>query len=403
MTVKNYTDANINPSPVATKRGNRMRSTFRRFCQRSALALATLVLAATAAPLLSTAASAVPAAPLPISPDSTAPVVSYGEGLATVVVDDSDQVVLFTQPTGATTWTKKVVGPDTGGAEYFDPEISSNGAGGLVIVATSVTGDLVSFIGSVGAKFHKATVSTASTYTFTSIAYSPTAGNFVVTAIDSGGNVDFWYQSGKTWAAELVQSGQFVHFEDSVVTVTDTGIVVVATDNYQELDVFYQPLFASGWTLTSTSPGDYVNPSTTWSGNNVLVATDKGGVEAGDQSLQVIKYSDKGIYSSITALGESTTDDLLTGTAIAWSGFNAVVVSEDADAHGALNFFYSDPSFAFHEESVAIGTAHRDYGFFPGVAVANDSTEITDVSDTDLYGFSQAVGASGWLRQVIAK
>jgi hypothetical protein len=35
--------------------------------------------------------------------------------------------------------------------------------------------------------------------------------------------------------------------------------------------------------------------------------------------------------------------------------------------------------------------------------VANGSTEITDVSNADLYGFSQAVGASGWLRQVIAK
>ena len=117
----------------------------------------------------------------------------------------------------------------------------------------------------------------------------------------------------------------------------------------------------------------------------------------------MISYTDKGVSSLNTALGESTTSGLLAGTAIVWSGFNVGVVSQDAQGDGALNFFFSDSDFVFHEETVATGTPHRDYGFFPGIAVANNSIEITDVSNADLYGFSQAVGGTGWPRQVIAK
>ncbi len=92
----------------------------------------------------------------------------------------------------------------------------------------------------------------------------------------------------------------------------------------------------------------------------------------------------------------------MAGSAIVWSGFNVGVVSEDA-GDGELNFFYSDPDFVFHFEPVAQNTANRGYGFFPGIAVANNSIEITDVSNADLYGFSQTIGGTGWPHQVIAK
>ncbi len=271
-----------------------------------------------------------------------------------------------------------------------------------MIVGTDADGHVWSWSGSVGSKFHRTLVSATSAYTTPSVAYSPVGENYVVTATDSSHNVDFWYQSGGTWAAELVVSGQRVPFIDSVVTVTDTGVVVTTTDFNSQLDLFYQPFFASGWTLTSESPGGYVDPSAVWSGSDVFVAVDQAGVQFGDQSLHVLSYSDKGVFVSNTLLGESTGTGELTGSAIVWSGFNVGVVSEDAGA-GELNFFYSDSSFVFHFEQVALNTAKRGYGFFPGIAVANDSIEITDVSNADLYGFSQATGASGWPHQVIAK
>lgn len=202
--------------------------------------------------------------------------------------------------------------------------------------------------------------------------------------------------------SELVQSGEHVPFIGAVVTVTDTGVVVAATDNDSELDVFYQPFFASGWTPTSESTGGYVDPSAVWSGTDVFVAVDQAGVQFGDQSLHVLSYSDKGVFVSNTFVGESTGTGELTGSAIVWSGFNVGVVSEDA-GDGELNFFYSDSSFDFHFEQVALNTVKRGYGFFPGIAVANNSIEITDVSNADLYGFSQPIGGSGWPLQVIAK
>jgi hypothetical protein len=399
MTVKNYESADGEQRSAITL-GTRKATPIRRLCRRYAMSLATLSLAATAAPLFSSTALA---SPVGVSPNSTAPVVSYGGGLVTSVVDENGDVLLFTQATGAPTWTKRTIATATGAVEYFDPEISSNGNGGLIIVAKDSNGHLESWSGRVGGKFQEFVVSESSTYSTPSVAYSPTGENFVITATDASDNIDFWYLGSTGWTPELVESGQFVHFLAAVVTVTDTGVLVVGTDNEQELDAFYQPYFASGWTLTSTKPGGYIDLSVVWSGTDVLVATDQAGAQAGDQSLNVISYSDKGVAASDTAVGESSTTGFLTGTAIAWSGFNAVVVSQDAQGDGALNFFYSDSGFVFHKEPVATGNAGRGYGFFPGIAVANSSVEITDVSDADLYGFSQAVGASGWPRQVIAR
>ncbi len=371
----------------------------KRFTRRYAPSLATLALAASVVPLFSTAASA---AQEPISPQSTAPVVSYGGGLATTVVDANHDVLLFSQATGVTTWAEQTIATAARAHTYFDPEIASNGDGGLVIVALDADDHLWSWSGSVGAKFHRTSVSATSTYSTPSIAYSPAGGNFVVTATDASRNVDFWYQSAGIWSPELVESGQHVPFIGSVVTVTDTGVVVIATDNDSEMDTFYQPFFASGWTPKSESLGGYIGPSVAWSGTDVFVAVDEAGVQFPDQSLHVISYTDEGVFISDTLLGESTGTGELAGSAIVWSGFDVGVVSEDA-GDGELNFFYSDSSFVFHFEQVALNTAKRGYGFFPGIAVANDSIEITDVSNADLYGFSQPFGGSGWPHQVIAK
>jgi hypothetical protein len=370
-----------------------------RFPKRFALSSATLALAASVVPLFSTAASA---AQEPISPQSTAPVVSYGDGLATTVVDAKHDVLLFTQATGATTWAEQTIATAARAHTYFDPEIASDGAGDVMIVALDGDGHLWSWAGSVGAKFHRTLVSSTGTYTTPSVAYSPAGDNFVVASTDLDRNVDFFLQDAGGWSYELVVSGQHVPFIAAVTAVTDTGMVVVATDNQGEMDSFYQPSFAVGWTLTSTLPGGYVDPSAVWSGTDVFVAVDQAGAQAGDQSLHVITYSNKGVFVTNTFLGESTGTGELTGSAIVWSGFNVGVVSEDA-GDGELNFFYSDSSFVFHFEQVALNTAKRGYGFFPGIAVANNSIEITDVSNADLYGFSQPIGGSGWPLQVIAK
>jgi hypothetical protein len=398
MTTKN--DAKRGRASSFTARGNKP-IPIGRFTRRYALSTAALALAATVVPLFSAAASA-SAPQVPISPQSTAPVVSYGGGLATTVVDANHDVLLFTQATGVTTWAEQTIATAARAHTYFDPEIASDGAGDLMIVATDADGHLWSWSGSIGAKFHRTLVSSTGTYTTPSVAYSPAGQDFVVASTDLDRNVDFFFQSAGTWSSVLVVSGQHVPFIAAVTAVTDTGIVVVATDDQGEMDAFYQPSFAVGFTLTSTLPGGYVDPSAVWSGTDVFVAVDQAGAQFGDQSLHVLSYSDKGVFVSNTLLGESTGTGELSGSAIVWSGFNVGVVSEDA-GDGELNFFYSDSSFVFHFEQVALNTAKRGYGFFPGIAVANNNIEITDVSNADLYGFSQPIGGSGWPLQVIAK
>jgi hypothetical protein len=400
MTTKNDRDVKVDPpSSSTTKARGKKPRPITRFARRYALLATVLALAASVAPLFSTAASAAQA---PISPQSTAPVISYGGGLATTVVDENHDVLLFTQASGVTIWAEQTIATAARAKDYFDPEIASDGAGDLLIVALDGDGHLWSWRGRVGAKFHRTSVSGVSTYSTPSVAYSPAGGIFVVVATDSDHNVDFFFQSGGGWSSVLVVSGQNVPFIAAVTAVTDTGIVVVATDNQGEMDAFYRPSFALGFTLTSTLPGGYVDPSAVWSGTDVFVAVDQAGAKFGDQSLHVLSYSDQGVFVSNTLLGESTGTDELAGSAIVWSGFNVGVVSEDA-GDGELNFFYSDSSFVFHFEQVALNTAKRGYGFFPGIAMANDSIEITDVSNADLYGFSQPIGGTGWPLQVIAK
>ena len=304
-----------------------------------------------------------------------------------------------------TTWAEQTIATAARAHTYFDPEIASDGAGDLVIVALDADGHLWSWSGSVGAKFHRTLVSATSSYSSStpSIAYSPAGENFVVTATDSDRNVDFWYQSAGTWSPELVESGQHVPFIGAVVTVTDTGVVVVATDNDSETRHLLPAVLRLGLDAHIGVPRRLHRPVGGVDRDRRVRGGRRGrSRNSGDQSLHVISYSDEGVFISDTLLGESTGTGELAGSAIVWSGFNVGVVSEDA-GDGELNFFYSDTNFVFHFEQVALNTANRGYGFFPGIAVANNSIEITDVSNADLYGFSQPFGGTGWPHQVIAK
>ena len=113
MTIKHHEDIQDCQSEPLTRKGGKSMP-IRRDRWRYTLPLATLTLASSAVPLFSVAASA---AQDPISPQSTAPVVSYGDGLASVVVDSIHDVVLFTEPSGATSWTMSTVAKTKAGAE----------------------------------------------------------------------------------------------------------------------------------------------------------------------------------------------------------------------------------------------------------------------------------------------
>ncbi len=105
MTTKTHEDDKADPASPFTTKGNKPMP-IKRFARRYALSIATMALAASIVPLFSTAASA---AQEPISPQSTAPVVSYGGGLATTVVDANHDVLLFTQATGVSTWAEETI------------------------------------------------------------------------------------------------------------------------------------------------------------------------------------------------------------------------------------------------------------------------------------------------------
>ena len=96
ITIEHYEDAQADRASPFTTKGNK-HMTIRRFVRRYALSLATLALAASVVPLFSTAASA-SVTQEPISPQSTAPVVSYGAGLATTVVDANHDVLPSPRP-----------------------------------------------------------------------------------------------------------------------------------------------------------------------------------------------------------------------------------------------------------------------------------------------------------------
>lgn len=357
----------------------------------------------------------------PILDAASAPVVYDGSGFATVTTDIVGNVLLFTEANGSDTWTETKLYDAGQGTGVYDPAIATDGNGTLGIVATetgSGQGYLLSWIGQVGGSFTQEVVADDQAYdTNPSIAYSPTGENFVMTDIDAGGNVDYWYSTTAAggWVEQAGIATNDSQWSQAVITTTDVGVVIVVTNATASgglpqgqavvTENWYQPYFSSGWSYAGGVNFDDYGLSIAWTGSEILLASAQTGHNYGQPAsikfMALQQMNDTGGYLSY---GQKIAGHAVTGsTSIAWSapGSNAVVTYQSGNA---LYLSYSNTTVtSFTTEKVKANTATTVYADYPSVVVGNDTVQITDAT-TDgkhLYGFSQPVGGIVWPRQTI--
>jgi len=343
--------------------------------------------------------------------EGDAPVVDYGSGFATAAITDhGNKVLLFTEPFGATSWTKKVL--DSKGQTYggdgsptLGPAITTNGDGTIAIAALSATtGTIDTWIGGVNRPLSMAQLPYEDEYyTTPSVAYSAAGNNFVVATTDSGGGVDYFYSTTKTggWVQQVITTGTG-YYSQAVATTTSSGVVVAATQESAgtPTNIYYQPYSTTGWTvagqLASTSDG--------------LSITATGGTAAlclaVSNSVQELTLSDTGEIEADNTVASDVTSPTtfpywyLWNTAIAWSGTNVVVTFNNGND---LQFYYSDPDVTtfYGPETIAKATYYSD----PSVAVGDSTVQVVapSVKGTLLGSWSQVTGGTSWTYEQVWK
>lgn len=193
---------------------------------------------------------------------SLSEIVSDNKGFATVASDNVGDILLFTEATGATTWTRtEVYNAANDGVGMSSPAIATSGKKFAIVAYEDDTDFLFSWIGSVAHGFTAQTVADSETYPSTpSIAYSPLANNYVVTDTDNFGDIDYWYSSTGSggWQQQTVASPNEtgIEYVQAVVTVTDMGVVIVGSNGVSDFDAFFQPFATSGWEENGEGAGN---------------------------------------------------------------------------------------------------------------------------------------------------
>jgi hypothetical protein len=338
-----------------------------------------------------------------IGADAYVRTVSYNKGFASVVTDNAGDILLFYKASKAASWTRSEIFSAADGDKFVGPTLATSGKTFAIVAVQEDTGYLYSWIGNPVQGFFPQLVSDGASYPgfIPSIAYSPFGNNFVLTDTDNSGNIDYWYSTTGSggWQEQTVASEaeENIFYYQSVISVTDVGVVIVGTDYASYLNAFYEPFGSSSWSLSGAeSVGESGYLSTTWSGSELYLALQV------DDGVYVQAYSDIGIPSGVFSEVYATPSYDSAGY-IAWSGSNAVIVSEDQS--GNLNFFYSNSNAtAFAEETIAPVPTSLATGVFPSVVVGHNSVVVTDATSKDkLYAWYQPVGGNGWTEQLVGK
>jgi hypothetical protein len=336
-----------------------------------------------------------------IESEIPAQIVSYKGGFATVAADSAGDILLFHKAPNASSWTRtEVYNAADGGVPMDRPVLATSGKTFAIVAVEEGPDVLVSWIGSLSG-FTAQTVSDAAAYqAFSpSIAYSPLGNNYVVTETDKSGNIDYWYGTTGSggWVGQTValgsESGPF--YLQSVISVTDMGVVIVGSDFQEDLNAFYEPFGSSLWSMSGEDAvGRNLYLSITWSGSELYLALQVFG------GVYVEGYSDVGVPDGVFR-ELYTTPSSNVADYIAWSGSNAVVVSRDDDS-GNLYFFYSNSSVTtFAQETIPTSL---NTGLFPAIVVGHKLVVVTDTgSKGKLSAWLQPVGGTDWTQQPIGK
>jgi hypothetical protein len=409
-----------------------MRGTKNRLALAAAAAVAlTGSMLASAAPAGATPLTASHAHPLTsgINGQTPAPIVWNGTDLATTTAGANGNLVAYEQTPGATSWQKQTVLTEAanGGVALEDPSITATSTG-IQIVAQDSQGNIWFFQQNDGQTTWSPPQYVGSGLPGlggAKIAWTGVAGhtgtNSVITAIDTSGDVIFWYQNGSGWTQETVgnaTSGNF--YFDPAITATDKGIVIVSPGSNGAFYSWYQAYGAPTWGFDGSvgvQNGEaFGGLSLTWDGTNVDVAAAYADGNGGnyDQVMFLWKPDAAEFWSDEELPSANAGQQVDYGPGIAWSGFNLIVtaIQNTTAASTALETWWQGTTFTQFNIGLSATSAS---GYGPSTVVSTHSAtkkgEVVYVAPTSSNDFTTAglsdwtvpTGGTRWTKHTIAK
>lgn len=220
-------------------------------------------------------------------------------------------------------------------------------------------------------------------------------------------DVYFWWEdsSGKFHPEVVGAQSSSATWGQSVMTVTNNQVVIVAIRNGKDLLSWYEPYGAPKFLPNgiggATVGSGFASPSVAWTGTDDIVATDVFG-----PSPYVKYYSqpDGGhtwSASNLPALPNLSGSTFSDATAIAWSGSNPIVAAFDS-RNDALGFWWETPGGStWHPEVLPRGSS-QSFSGFATMTVSSDAAFIVMSQTSGLIRWAQEFGTSPWRSQVIS-
>ena len=239
-------------------------------------------------------------------------------------------------------------------------------------------------------------------YSWVHLAWTGT--NAVITAVDSQGNLYFWWQdpSGNFHRETVATASGSAQYDESTITPTNHAVVIVAIRNATDLLSWYQPFGGKTWIPNGIAGGfiddGFTQPSVTWTGSSVVVASAIVGTHPNVK------------YLSQSAPGNAWKGQFLPapsdpgvswngGTAIAWTGSNVVVSAVDENDNSL--YFWWQGGTTWHLES-ASHPSNKLLDLNPSMVATNGAVDITLTTTSGLFDWSQTFGATTWVPEHVA-
>jgi hypothetical protein len=329
-------------------------------------------------------------------------IASTGSSVVITASDNRGDIDYWHQPYGQSGWPAQRVATGGVGADYYSPVIAWTGSS-VVIAADSSSGLETWTQPGGGSTWTPQQVATGG---YSSPAIAVGAGMVTIAAIDSSGNIDYWYRSlsGGGWssAQQVAAASSAGSYSAPAIAVTQPGVVVASTAGGQMLS-WHEDIGVTSpyWFPVSVPPvpgNSYQTAALTVTNLRVELAGGfSGGATVWAQPLG------QNVWGPSQYVTDSSPAPVPPSAVIAWngnSGENNLVVA-NGDPSGNL-WSYTQGSGGWGLNQVASASANTYSA--PQLAAAGTSmvmAAIDNVGDVD-YWYEPSV-QGGWNEQPVAQ
>jgi hypothetical protein len=262
----------------------------------------------------------------PYSAETSPSAAQVGDSFVVASTDDNQDLEFYWDAFDSTRWSPpQQVDPAQSGDFTTPPAVAQIGTGTGIAAQTS--SGLYYYYQPIGGKSWAKQSLPGSYDSGMSPAIAQVGNSVVIAAVDIFGDLNYWWEPIGTdeWQEQNVQSSS-TSTVDSVsrpaITEAGNSTVIAEVDAIGDLNFYYQPIGAGGWTrdLIATPGNDYANPSvaavgnevdvtvTNWNGNLLLYQGPGNGSNGFATVPEYVNstYGSTALESSVAKVAEST-------------------------------------------------------------------------------------------------